>query len=279
MPIGILANALAVFIGGLIGMKLGPGFSEHFKTNLNTTFGACAMAMGISSIVLMENLPAVILAVILGTITGLVIHLGERISDGAMLMQRGIAKLAHAKAGQQTEDYQSVLITCIVLFCASGSGIYGSLVSGMTGDHSILLAKTVLDLPTAMIFSCTLGLTTAFIAVPQCVIFLTLFGLAGLIIPFCGQAMIADFKACGGVLLLATGFRMIKGKGISGGGNDTGHGACDASQLSLDSLCGAVFGVSKRKKDLIYFQKASAAKRHRPFCFFREYHFNIVHKN
>ena len=26
--------------------------------------------------------------------------------------------------------------------------------------------------------------------------------------------MIADFKACGGVLLLATGFRMIKGKGI-----------------------------------------------------------------
>ena len=47
MPIGILANGLAIFIGGLIGMKLGPKFSEHFKTNLNTTFGACAMAMGI----------------------------------------------------------------------------------------------------------------------------------------------------------------------------------------------------------------------------------------
>lgn len=174
MPIGILANGLAIFIGGLIGMKLGPKFSEHFKTNLNTTFGACAMAMGISSIVLMKNLPAVVLAVILGTITGLVIHLGEKISAGAMLMQKGIGKLTNAKSGEQTEEYQSVLITCIVLFCASGSGIYGSLVSGMTGDHSILLAKTVLDLPTAMIFSCTLGLTTAFVAVPQCVIFLSL---------------------------------------------------------------------------------------------------------
>ncbi|MCI9282459.1 MAG: DUF554 domain-containing protein [Lachnospiraceae bacterium] len=212
MPIGILVNALAIFVGGLIGVKLGPRFSEHFKVNLNTTFGACAMAMGISSIVLMKNLPAVILAVILGTIFGLVIHLGDRISAGAMVMQKGIAKLTRADTESQKEDYQSVLITCIVLFCASGSGIYGSLVSGMTGDHSILLAKAVLDLPTAMIFSCTLGLTTAFIAVPQCTIFLLLFGLAGLIIPFCSEAMIADFKACGGILLLATGFRMIKVK-------------------------------------------------------------------
>lgn len=212
MPVGVLVNALAIFVGGLAGMKLGPGFSEGFKTNLNTTFGACAMAMGISSIVLMKNLPAVILAVILGTILGLVIHMGDRISAGAMMMQRGIGKLTKADGGAQGEDYQSVLITCIVLFCASGSGIYGSLVSGMTGDHSILLAKIVLDLPTAMIFSCTLGITTAFVAVPQCIIFLSLFWLAGLIIPFCSQEMIADFKACGGILLLATGFRMIKVK-------------------------------------------------------------------
>ncbi len=212
MPIGILVNAFSIFIGGLLGMKLGPKFSESFKANLNTTFGACAMAMGISSIVLMKNMPAVILSVILGTVFGLAIHMGERISAGAMWMERGISKLTGAGAKKQAEDYQSVLVTCIVLFCASGTGIYGSMVSGMTGDHSILLAKTVLDLPTAMIFSCTLGLTTAFIAVPQCVIFLALFVLAGLIIPFCSEAMIADFKACGGILLLATGFRMIKVK-------------------------------------------------------------------
>lgn len=41
---------------------------------------------------------------------------------------------------------------------------------------------------------------------------MSLFWLAGLIIPFCSQEMIADFKACGGILLLATGFRMIKVK-------------------------------------------------------------------
>ena len=52
----------------------------------------------------------------------------------------------------------------------------------------------------------------SFIAIPQAVIFLLLFFLAGVIYPFCSPAMINDFKACGGVLLLATGFRMIRVK-------------------------------------------------------------------
>ena len=103
-------------------------------------------------------------------------------------------------------------MTVIVLFCASGTGIYGSIVSGMTGDHSILLAKSILDLPTALIFACALGGVVSFIAVPQLLIFLIMFFLAGAIYPFCTPTMINDFKACGGVLLLATGFRMIKVK-------------------------------------------------------------------
>ena len=49
------------------------------------------------------------------------------------------------------EEFMTTLVTVIVLFCASGTGIYGSIVSGMTGDNSILIAKSVLDLFTAMI--------------------------------------------------------------------------------------------------------------------------------
>ena len=95
---------------------------------------------------------------------------------------------------------------------ASGTGIYGTIVSGMNGDHSILISKSILDLPTAMIFACSLGVVVAFIAVPQLVIFMLLFMLAGVIYPMTSPSMINDFKACGGVLLLATGFRMIKVK-------------------------------------------------------------------
>lgn len=213
MPIGIIVNALAIAIGGVAGAFAGHRLSEEFKANINMIFGVCSMAMGVSSIVLMENMPAVIFAVIIGTVLGLAVHLGSRINAAAGRMQKLIAKFIesdHRKVSE--EEFMATLTTIIVLFCASGTGIYGSIVSGMSGDHSILIAKSILDLFTAMIFACTLGMVVAVIAVPQFVIFIILFLCAGLIFPLTTPAMINDFKACGGILMLATGFRMIKVK-------------------------------------------------------------------
>ncbi len=247
MPIGVITNALVVAVGGIVGALAGDKISNAFKENLNTVFGACAMAMGISSIVLMENMPAVVFSVIVGTSIGLAMHLGQRIDRAGLMMQKGIGRalsgLQRAGKEQQelagkisaagqtdavgkkdsadstgtvgrtgTADNSAVLVTALVLFCASGTGIYGSIVAGMTGDHSILLAKSILDFATALIFACSLGIVVSLIAVPQFLIFMALYLLAGMIYPLCTPGMINDFKACGGILLLATGFRMIKVK-------------------------------------------------------------------
>ena len=247
MPIGVITNALVVAVGGIVGALAGDKISNAFKENLNTVFGACAMAMGISSIVLMENMPAVVFSVIVGTSIGLAMHLGQRIDRAGLMMQKGIGRalsgLQRAGKEQQelagkisaagqtdavgkkdsadstgtvgrtgTADNSAVLVTALVLFCASGTGIYGSIVAGMTGDHSILLAKSILDFATALIFACSLGIVVSLIAVPQFRIFMALYRLAGMIYPLCTPGMINDFKACGGILLLATGFRMIKVK-------------------------------------------------------------------
>ena len=209
MPIGIIANCLGVIFGGIVGSLIGPRLTESFKANLNLVLGACAMTMGISSITLMKNMPAVILAIILGTVIGLMIHLGSLIQKMGMGMEQIISRIIPGQR-EKDEDYQSVLVTAIVLFCASGTGIYGSITAGMTGDHSILLAKTVLDFATAIIFACVLEMVTCALAVPQFIIFMALFLLAGAIYPLCTETMICDFKACGGVLLIATGFRMMK---------------------------------------------------------------------
>ena len=247
MPIGVITNALVVAVGGIVGALAGDKISNAFKENLNTVFGACAMAMGISSIVLMENMPAVVFSVIVGTSIGLAMHLGQRIDRAGLMMQKGIGRalsgLQRAGKEQQelagkisaagqtdavgkkdsadstgtvgrtgTADNSAVLVTALVLFCASGTGIYGSIVAGMTGDHSILLAKSILDFATALIFACSLGIVVSLIAVPQFLIFMALYLLSGMIYPLCTPGMINDFKACGGILLLATGFRMIKVK-------------------------------------------------------------------
>lgn len=213
MPIGVIINALSVAVGGIVGAVAGNKLSPRFKEDINMIFGACSMGMGISAIVLMENMPAVIFAVIIGTAIGLAIHLGDKINAVAGGMQKVVSKFVKNKNTEVSEEeFMATLVTIIVLFCASGTGIYGSIISGMTGDHSILIAKSILDLFTALIFACTLGMVVSVVAIPQFVIFLLLFLCAGLIYPATTPAMINDFKACGGFIMFATGFRMIKVK-------------------------------------------------------------------
>lgn len=213
MPIGVIVNGLSVVIGGIIGALVGGKLSGDFKDKINMIFGCCSMAMGISTIVLMENMPAVVFSVIIGTALGLVIHLGDKINVGGRAMQRVISRFIKTSNTEiSSDEFEATLITVIVLFCASGTGIYGSIVSGMTGDHSILIAKSILDLFTALIFACILGAVVSVIAISQVIIFLILFLCAGFIYPLTTPTMINDFKACGGFLMLATGFRMIKVK-------------------------------------------------------------------
>lgn len=194
-------------LGAFVGHKLSP----KFKEDITLVFGVCSMGMGISTIGLMENMPAVIFSVVIGTGIGLAIHLGERINAGAGVMQRVIGKFIKNSNSELSEDeFMNTLVTIIVLFCASGTGIYGSIVSGMSGDHSVLISKSILDLFTAAIFACSLGMVVCMIAIPQVIIFLILFFAATAIFPLTTPGMINDFKACGGFLMLATGFRMVK---------------------------------------------------------------------
>ncbi len=213
MPTGVLINSASIILGGIFGAVLGHHLSAKFKMEITLIFGLCSMAMGINSIVLMENMPAVIFAIIMGTALGLVLHFNELINKGAMLMQKPIAKIfKNSKSDLPESEFLATLVTIIVLFCASGTGIYGSLSAGMTGDNSILISKSILDFFTAMIFACNLGYVVSVIALPQFIIFFALFLLAKVIFPLTTPAMINDFKACGGFLMVATGFRMIKVK-------------------------------------------------------------------
>ena len=148
--IGVIVNVLAVALGGVLGTVFSKKLSTRFTTELNKVFGVCAIGMGISSVPLMQNMPAVILAVVAGTALGLACHLGEWISRGGELMEKPIGKLLGERNGDDEdglprEEYLSLLVTAIVLFCSSGTGIYGCLDAGMTGNATVLLSKSILD--------------------------------------------------------------------------------------------------------------------------------------
>lgn len=210
MPIGIIINGCSVILGGILGCVLGKKLDSELQDKLQMVFAVCSMSMGIGTIVLMQNIPAVVFSVIFGTVIGHVCHLEKSANQAAKWMQKIIMRLLGSRSALPAEGKDDILLTVIVLFCASGTGIYGSMISSMTGDHSILIAKSILDLFTALIFSCSLGLVVSMVAIPQMILFLILFVCAGVIYPLCTPEMIADFKACGGCIMLATGFRMVR---------------------------------------------------------------------
>ena len=211
MPIGVIINTIAIFLGGIAGALLGDKLPEKYKEQLNLIFGLCSMGMGISSIVLMKYMPAVVFALIIGTIVGVVFKLGDKVYELCSKLQKVMIRIVPKKETNMSEtEFLATLITVIVLFCSSGMGIYGSLSEGMTGDSSLLITKSILDFFTAAIFACNLGYIVSLIAVPQFVIFTTLFLSASFIVPLTTPDMIADFKACGGFLMVAAGFRILK---------------------------------------------------------------------
>lgn len=209
LPVGVIVNCFTVLIGGLVGALLGNKIPERLRTALPLTLGLASMVMGISLTVELKTLPAVVLSLILGSIVGEIFKLEKGIERCAALVQRPINKIFKDTGRvQDPKIFMEQFVGIVVLFCASGTGIFGAFNEGMTGDPSILLTKSFLDFFTAAIFAAALGFIVMTIAVPQFVILFVLFLSAGFIVPMTDATMIADFSAAGGIIMIATGFRI-----------------------------------------------------------------------
>ncbi|MFC2552841.1 MAG: DUF554 domain-containing protein [Rodentibacter sp.] len=209
MIIGPYINALAIVSGALIGALLGGRIPERLQINLTLIFGLCSLCMGIVMVAKVANMPAMILAVLLGAILGEIILLENGINKLAS-SAKGIVEKLFAYGGNRLshEEFLSKFVAIMILFSFSGTGIFGAINEGMTGDISILIVKSFLDFFTAIIFATSLGYAVASIFIPQALLQLLLAYSAVFIIPFVSPEMRADFAAVGGVLMIAAGFRI-----------------------------------------------------------------------
>ena len=209
MIIGPYINALAIVSGALIGALLGGRIPERLQINLTLIFGLCSLCMGIVMVAKVANMPAMILAVLLGAILGEIILLENGINKLASSAKGIVEKLfTHGGNRLSHEEFLSKFVAIMILFSFSGTGIFGAINEGMTGDISILIVKSFLDFFTTIIFATSLGYAVASIFIPQTLLQLLLAYSAVSIIPFVSSEMRADFAAVGGVLMIAAGFRI-----------------------------------------------------------------------
>lgn len=205
VPYGIIVNVLGVFLGGMLGGTIGDKIPQRVKESLTLISAFASMAIGILLTVKIHAMGAVCLALLLGTLIGELLHLEDHVKSG---FSRLNVRLMGAAAPDET--YMSMFLAVLVLCCTSGTGIFGALNQGMTGDSSVLLAKAILDFFTIMVFATTLGRFCAIIAIPQAIIFLLLFFCAKAIYPVMTDAMIGNFSGVGGVISVITCFRVAK---------------------------------------------------------------------
>ena len=205
---GPWVNGAAIVFGAIGGGLIADRMPERLKASMPLTFGASSMAMGVALLQKVAHLPAVVLAALVGSFIGELVCLELGLGRLGLLAHRLAGRFSAPSTEAVDEDFLREYVVLIVLFSVSGTGIFGAMNEGMTGDASILIAKAFLDFLTAAIFATRLGLSVAAIAVPQVSIQLALAYGAVWIQPLTTPAAIGDFSAVGGLVLLATGLRI-----------------------------------------------------------------------
>ena len=203
MPFGIITDVCATFAGAVLGVLLGARIRQDIKNALNNILGIAAITMGIVLIMRVHTLSAVVLAMLLGCLAGELLHLEAGINRGVTAVVSKLMGGTHAD-----EAFLIQVSAVVVLFCCGGTGWYGALNEGLTGDGSILVTKSILDCVTACIFGSILGKIVPALCIPQLIIYLALYFASGIVQPFITPDMISDFSAAGGIITLCAGLRL-----------------------------------------------------------------------
>jgi len=203
--LGPWINSGALLVGGALGTLLGKVIPKRVKEALPLSCGIISASIGSVMMNKVHTIPPVAMAMLTGAFIGEILFLEKRLEQAINWLQNRITK---GSSAHLPPSFVLKFVTILVLFCVSGMGIFGSMQEGISGDATILITKSILDLFTAIIFATELGLSVMLIAIPQIAIQSSLFFGAILLLPLITPAMQADFSACGGIVMLATGLRI-----------------------------------------------------------------------
>ena len=145
------------------------------------------------------------LAIILSMVVGVII--GELIDIDKQLNKLGdkIQALTKGKGGNISEGF----VSASLLFCVGSMTIVGAMESGISGDHTLLVTKSVMDLISAIIFSLTMGVGVMFSAVFVLVYQGAITLLASELGHFLSNDVITCMGSVGSLLIIALGLNLV----------------------------------------------------------------------
>lgn len=197
---GALVNFITVVAGTLVGLVAGKFLNERIRA---ATMSAVALiTIGIAVPGLMNSTkPLVpILSLVIGTVIGEALDIDRAVNRlGDKLQEKFKGK------GKITEGF----VTGTLVFAVGAMTIMGSLDSGLKNDHTILIAKSVIDGISSIIFASTMGIGVAFAGVSVFVIEGGITLLASLVAPLLTEVVIAEITFVGSLLILGISFNLL----------------------------------------------------------------------
>ena len=206
--ISVIVNTAAVILGSCFGLVLKKGIPVRFSQILIQGIGLCTICIGISGSLKGSNQLVLILSIIMGILIGEGLNLDNQLNSLANQIGEKMGKTGEKQSMAQG------FVTASLLFCVGSMTIVGSLQSGLSGDHEMIYAKSMLDFLSSTILSSSLGigvlLSSVFVLFFQGGIVLTAQWLAPLLTDYTINEMICS----GSIVIIAMGINMTAGTRI-----------------------------------------------------------------
>ena len=220
MLTGTLVNAAAILVGSLLGMLLtwlaghfstllpagSTLLAERLKTIIMQGVALCVMYLGISGCLEGNNSLIAILSMVLGALIGELLDLDKRMRSLGDWVQK---RTEHLVTNGGQASISEGFVTASLLFCVGAMAIVGALQDGLTGDHSTLFAKSLLDGISSIVFGASLGLGVAFSAVAILLYQGSISLMASFLQPYLGDAVIEEMTCVGSLLIVALSLNML----------------------------------------------------------------------
>lgn len=224
LGLGTILNVIAIVLGALIGVLIGNRLPEKMSRLLTDAMGLVVLVIGamnlmalwdkdfVAAVTAAGTLLVVLASLIVGGITGSLLKIEERLEKFGGWLQK---KTSKENAGQSREKFIEGFVNASLLFTIGPMAVLGALSDGLGQGIETLALKSTLDGFTAIAFAAALGWGVAFSAIPVGLwqgILTVAAALMGALMP---AAVVASITATGGILLLATGLRVLQIRMIS----------------------------------------------------------------
>jgi len=213
--LGTLINIGTIIAGGALGLVLKRFLAKRVTDTVMQGVGLAVMVIGISGtlsaafnivdgIIISEHVLIMIISLALGALFGELLRIEDRLDSFGRFCEKKLTK------PDDESTFAQGFVTATLVFCVGSMAIVGSLEDGMNNNSDILIAKSIIDGITAMIFASTMGIGVLFSALTVGLYQGTITLLAVVLSQFFSEIVVMQMSLVGSILIMSIGLNMLK---------------------------------------------------------------------